>query len=218
MSKRLKRQVIGAVPWSIAEGLVNGLAGLALTFVLAWFFEPTEVGQATIALAIVGVIEIIAGIGLVEAFIGARSGDTLVSDTAFTAVFSLAVVAVVVCWFLAGPIGRFYDQPHVSELLQVAALILPVNAIAAIPTGLLVRKMRAAVLTLRMTTGRVVTIAIRPKHAPRRPAGRTCRQGALAVHHRAVGPMRFCSEVFETETPEPPPAPDSSTSRPVRLE
>jgi O-antigen/teichoic acid export membrane protein len=158
VSKRLKRRVIGAVPWSVAESVVNGLAGLALTFVLAWFLEPMEVGQATIALAVVGVIEIIAGLGLVEALIGAKSGDTRVSDTAFTAVFFFAAVAAGLCWFLAGPIGRFYGQPHVAQLLEVAALILPVNALAAIPTGLLVRKMRAAVLTLRMMTGRVVTI------------------------------------------------------------
>jgi O-antigen/teichoic acid export membrane protein len=158
VSKRLKRQLIGAVPWSVAESLVNGLAGLALTFVLAWFLEPTEVGQATIALAVVGVIEIIAGFGLVEALIGAKSGDTRVSDTAFTALFCFSVVAAGLCWFIAGPIGCFYGQPHVAQLLEVAALILPVNALVAIPTGLLVRKMRAAALTLRMMTGRVVTI------------------------------------------------------------
>jgi len=158
VSKRLKRQVIGAVPWSVAESVVNGLAGLALTFVLAWFLEPTEVGQATIALAVVGVIEIIAGLGLVEALIGAKSSDTLVSDTAFTALFSFAFGAAGVCWLLAGPIGHFYGQPHVTQLLEVAALILPVNALAAIPTGLFVRKMRAAALTLRIMTGRVVTI------------------------------------------------------------
>src|SRR5262245_41371733 len=146
------------MPWSVAESLVNGLAGLALTFVLAWFLEPTEVGQATIALAVVGVIEIIAGLGLVEALVGAKSVDTRVSDTAFTAVFLLAVVAAGLCWILAGPIGNFYGQPHVAQLLEAAALILPVNALAAIPTGLLVRKMRAAALTLRMMTGRVVTI------------------------------------------------------------
>jgi len=158
VSKRLKHQVIRAVPWSVAEGVINGLAGLALTFVLAWLLEPAEVGEATIALAVVGVIELVAGLGMTEAVVGARSGDTRVSDTAFTAVFSLSIAAAGICWLLAGAIGRFYGQPAIVELLEVAALILPVNALVAIPTGLMMRKMRAAAVTLRMTSARVVTI------------------------------------------------------------
>jgi O-antigen/teichoic acid export membrane protein len=158
LSKHLKRQVIRAVPWTVAESLVNGLAGLALIFVLAWLLEPAEIGQATIALAIVGTAEIIAGLGMVEALVSAKSGDTRVSDTAYTTVVVLAVVAAGLCYVVAEPVGRFYDQPHVAELLEVAALILPVNALVAIPTGLFIRKMRAPALTLRMTGARVATI------------------------------------------------------------
>jgi O-antigen/teichoic acid export membrane protein len=158
VSKRLKDQVIRAVPWSVAESLVNGLAGLALTFILAWFLEPAEVGEATIALAVVGMIEIIAGLGMTEAVVGAKSADTRVSDTAFTTVFSLSIAAAGVCWLLAGTIGRFYGQPAIVDLLRVAALILPLNALVAIPTGLMMRKMRAAPVTLRMTSSRVATI------------------------------------------------------------
>jgi PST family polysaccharide transporter len=159
VSKRLKHQVIRAVPWTVAESVVNGLAGLALTFVLAWFLEPAEVGQATIALSVVGVIEIVAGLGMVEALVGARSSDTLVSDTAFTTVFVLALAAAACCYLFAGPIARFYGEPQVAPLLEVAALILPVNALVAIPTGLFMRKLRASAVTVRMTASRVAMIA-----------------------------------------------------------
>ncbi len=159
MSTRLKRQVIRALPWSFAEGVVNGVAGLALTFILAWFLEPKELGQATIALAIVGIVEILAGLGMIEALIRARSADTRASDTAFTAVMISSLAAAGLCWLLAAPIGRFYGDPHIVTLLEVAALILPLNALAAIPTALLTRKMRAGALTLRMMASRVVTIA-----------------------------------------------------------
>lgn len=160
MSQRLKRQVIRALPWSVAESVVNGLAGVGLMFVLAWLLEPAEIGQATIALSVVGVAEVIAGLGMVEALVGARSGDTRVSDTAFTTVVAAAAVAAAVCFALAGPVGRLYREPHVTELLQVAVLILPVNALVAVPTGLFIRKMRAAAVTVRMTVSRVATIAV----------------------------------------------------------
>ena len=158
MSARLKRQVIRALPWSFAESIVNGFAGLALTFLLAWFLEPKELGQAGIALAVVGIVEIVTGLGMIEAVVGAHSADTRVSDTAFTSVMISGVAAAALCWGLAGLIGRLYDDPHIVELLQVAALILPVNALVAIPTALLTRKMRAGALTLRMMASRVVTI------------------------------------------------------------
>ncbi len=158
MSKRLKRQVIRALPWSVAESVVNGLAGVALMFVLAWLLEPKEIGQATIALSVVGVAEVLAGLGMVEALVGARSADTRVSDTAFTTVVTASLAAAGACYLLAGPVGRLYGEPHVTELLQVAAFILPVNALVAIPTGLFIRKMRAAAVALRMTASRVATI------------------------------------------------------------
>jgi PST family polysaccharide transporter len=158
VSERLKRQVIRAVPWSVAESVVNGLAGIGLMFVLAWLLEPAQIGQATIALSVVGVAEVIAGLGMVEALVGARSGDTRVSDTAFTAVVAAALVAAVACYLLAGPVGRLYREPNVTGLLEVAAFILPVNALVAIPTGLFIRKMRAAAVTVRMTVSRVATI------------------------------------------------------------
>ena len=159
MSKRLKRQVIRAVPWSVAEGVVSGLAGVALMFVLAWLLEPAEIGQATIALSVVGIAESLAQLGMAEAVVGAKSGDTRMSDTAFTTVAVLGVLASGVCYLLAGPIGHFYRDPHVIDLVQVAALILPLNALVAVPTGLFIRKMRASVVTLRMTVARIATIA-----------------------------------------------------------
>ena len=158
MSKRLKTQVVRAVPWSIAESVLNGLAGLALIFTLAWLLTPAEIGKATVALAIVGAAEILAQIGMVEALVGAKSAHTRASDTAFTVVIAMSVVAAVFCFLRADDVGRFYNEPEISELLKVAALILPINALAAAPTGLLVRKMRAAAVTLRMTVTRIVTI------------------------------------------------------------
>jgi O-antigen/teichoic acid export membrane protein len=147
-----------ALPWTVAESIVNGVAGLALVFVLAWFLEPREVGQAGVALAAVGIAEIFAGLGMIEALVGARSADTRSSDTAFTAVIVASVATAGLCWLLAGPIGRLYGDPHIVQLIEVAALILPVNALVAVPTALLTRKMRAGALTLRMMTSRVTTI------------------------------------------------------------
>ena len=58
----------------------------------------------------------------------------------------------------AEAVGRVYTEPEIAQLLKAAVFILPLNALVAAPTGLLVRKMRAAAVTLRMTATRIVTI------------------------------------------------------------
>src|SRR5262249_10121607 len=70
----------------------------------------------------------------------------------------MSVLAAAVCYSAAGLVGRFYNEPEVARLLEVAALILPVNALVAVPTGLFLRNMRAAAVTLLMPSTRHVTI------------------------------------------------------------
>ncbi|MBB3938024.1 oligosaccharide flippase family protein [Aureimonas phyllosphaerae] len=158
MSSRLHKQVARAVPWSLAESLVNGLVGLGMTFIFAWLLDPTQVGHAVIALALVGTVEILFGLGLVEALIAARSSHTTASDTAFTGVMMFSLVGAGLCLVAAHPLAVLYDDPELAPLIMVAALTLPLNASIAIPTALLTRKMRAAALTLRMMATRVTVL------------------------------------------------------------
>ncbi|NGO66154.1 oligosaccharide flippase family protein [Rhizobium daejeonense] len=158
MSSRLKSKTMRALPWSFVESLINGIVGLAQTFVLTWFLSPDQMGRAAIALAIVGTVEIIATLGMGEAVIAASSSHTRITDTAFTGTMAATAVAMVLCWLIAGPVASLYGEPEVAGLLTLAILTLPFNNFVAVPTALFTRKMRAAVVTLRITMGRVMTL------------------------------------------------------------
>ena len=158
MSSRLKSKTLRALPWSFVESVVNGVVGIAQTFVITWFLAPEQMGLAGIALAVVGTIEIISNLGMSEAVIAAPSSHTRVSDTAFTGVMVATIVGTLICLLLAGPVATLYGEPEVAGLLMLAALTLPFNNFVVVPTALFTRKMRAAVVTLRITMGRVMTL------------------------------------------------------------
>ncbi|MGO4440709.1 oligosaccharide flippase family protein [Rhizobium sp. RAF56] len=158
MTKRLTRKVVAAVPWAVGEGVMNGIVGIGQIFLLTWLLKPVDMGHAAIVMAIVGTIEILASMGISDAVVGAPSSDTRLTDSAFTGALVLASGAAIVSFLVAGPVGRFYDDPLITDLIRVAAIIPPLNALLAVPSGLLARKMRAAALTLRMTLGRLALL------------------------------------------------------------
>lgn len=158
MSNRLKSKTMRALPWSFVESLVNGVVGLAQTFVLTWFLAPDQMGRAVIALAIVGTVEIIATLGMGEAVIAAPSAHTEITDTAFTGTMGATLIAMLLCWLAAYPVATLYGEPEVAGLLTLAVLTLPFNNFVAVPTALFTRKLRAAVVTLRITMARLLTL------------------------------------------------------------
>ncbi len=160
MQPRLKRQVVRAVPWSLAESVVNGLVGVGTVLAYAWLLLPEEVGRATIALATVGFLELAAALGMAEAVVGARSGDTRVTDTAFTASLTAAIVAAGLAFALAEPVAALYGDPDLAALMRLAIVLLVANTLLVVPTGMLTRKMRAGAVTMRMTLSRVVGLVL----------------------------------------------------------
>lgn len=160
MHARLKHQVVRAVPWSLAESVINGLVGVGTVLAYAWLLQPAEVGRATIALAGVGFLELVAALGLTEAVVGSRSGDTRVTDTAFTASLAATIAAAGLALALADPVAAFYGDPELAGLIRLAILLLVANTLMVVPTGMLTRKMRAGAVTVRMTLSRVTGLAI----------------------------------------------------------
>jgi O-antigen/teichoic acid export membrane protein len=157
-ANRLRGRIKHALPWSIAESFSNALIGLSTTFVLTWFLTPRDMGSAAIALSIVGLVEIIAQLGMTEAFIAAPSGLTKISDTAFSGVMVSTTVAAIGCAICA-PLGaRLFSDPGLTPLIMIAALTLPLNGLVVVPTALLTRKMRARPLMIRFTSGRLMTL------------------------------------------------------------
>jgi teichuronic acid exporter len=124
--------------------------------VIGRFIAPVELGAASTAIATVAVIEVVSSAGLQEAVVRSRSADTDVTDTAFIMAMTFAVLGMVVCYLAALGVAAAFGDRRLIALVLVASLLLPFNALAAVPSAILRRKMRAGVLTRRIIAGKIL--------------------------------------------------------------
>lgn len=160
MSKRLESRVMRAAPWAVAEAVSNALSGVASIFVAGWLLAPADIGRAGIAIGLVMLLGLATGLGIQESLIRHRSVHASVTDTAFTGLMVLGGAGVALCWLIAAPVGWLFHDPTLFLLLGVTSFLLLLNAVMAVPTALLTRKMRANVLTRRMMLSRISQVVV----------------------------------------------------------
>jgi|GEM_PF-1622746 len=157
MAAKLNSLLKKAVPWTILDGAFNLVYSIAMVVLLGFFLEPTELGLAAAALAITQFVEATYATGMQESVVRAPSGHTDQSDTAHTLALSFSVAGALFCCFIAWPVSYLYDQSELFDLILVASLVLPLNALFSIPTGILSRKIRAKILTSRIMLAKTLS-------------------------------------------------------------
>lgn len=159
-AKSPTQRLIRSAPWAIADGLITILYSLGVVIVVGRTVTPAEFGLASVALALVMVVEVVSSAGLEEAVIQFPTGHTRVTDTAFTVGMALAIAGALVSIGLAFPISWAYGEPRLVELVAVASGIIIGNAAFRVPSAVLARKMRAQALTKRTAVGRITGLLV----------------------------------------------------------
>lgn len=155
MRARLRR----AAPWAAAESLFSAAATLLSTLIVARLLTPSDFGLASIAFAVVAIVQLLAFAGVPQAMLRTPSLTPRLSDQGFWVLLALGAVATLACWLLAAPLARFYGAPLLFWLVAVQALDCLLQALVQFPTALLTRKMRTRSLALRMLWFKAVSIA-----------------------------------------------------------
>jgi len=155
VAAHLTQKLIRGIPWIAGESLFNILCSVLTVVLIGRFIAPAEFGLATTATATVLLVELLSSAGIAEAVVRARSGDTIVTDTAFVAAMAFAFMGMGVCALAAYPIASMFGDQRLIALILAACLLLPLNACAAVPQAIMTRKIRAAKLTRRLIGGRI---------------------------------------------------------------
>jgi O-antigen/teichoic acid export membrane protein len=152
---RLRR----AAPWAAAESLFSAGATLVSTLVVARLLTPSDFGLASIAFAIVAIVQMLAFAGMPQAMLRTPNLVPRLSDQGFWVLLALGILATFACWLLAAPLARFYSAPLLLWLIAVQGIDCVLQALVQFPTALLTRKMRTRSLALRMFWFKAVSIA-----------------------------------------------------------
>lgn len=138
----LSRLALHGTFWSYLSFIGGKLLTFASTVVLARLLVPSEFGLMGYCMIAIQYLDLLMTFGLDAALI-ARS-DKL--EEAANANFIIGLVSgfflYALTWFTAPLIAVFFNEPKVTELLRVVALVLPLSALGIVPGALLQRELR----------------------------------------------------------------------------
>ena len=150
----LDTRIMRSSAWGIlGYGGANALA-LVTTLVLARLLVPSDFGLVALALVLLAVAQIAQDSGLGAALIVHR-GDVRRASAAVLVFSPLVAVGLYLVYFIAAPIAAgFFDEPQLTEVLRVMALVLVLRGLTIMPLALLQRQMRFGPITAMELVGR----------------------------------------------------------------
>ncbi len=155
MAGHLTQKLVRGIPWIAGESFFNIFCSVMTVVLIGRFISPAEFGVAGTATATVLLVEVLSSAGISEAVVRSRSGDTIITDTAFVTAMAFAFAGMGICALAAYPVALIFGDKRLVALILAASLLLPLNACAAVPAAIMTRKIRAAKLTRRLIGGRI---------------------------------------------------------------
>jgi PST family polysaccharide transporter len=145
----LRTAVASGVGWTAAQKWSLRLASVLTFVVLGRLLGPADIGLATLALACLGVIGVVAELGVTTFLVQTESWDEDTRSTAFWTAMALSFAAAGLVVGMAVPLGTLLGQPRLTPVLMALAPILPLTALSAVPMAILQRELRFREIALR---------------------------------------------------------------------
>jgi O-antigen/teichoic acid export membrane protein len=140
--QKLSTQAVQSTFWAY----ISFLSGKALVFVstiiLARLLVPEQFGMMGYCLIAIQYLDALNGLGVDAAVISRRDKVAEAANAAFVISLISGVVMFAVAWLTAPRIAVFFDEPEVTQLFRVIAIVLPFSAVGSVPMAMLQRALR----------------------------------------------------------------------------
>lgn len=156
---RIVSRVTRSARWAFVESLLGAAASLGTILVLARFVGPAEFGRAGIAVAVSAIVQAAVLGGMPDAIVRAPSADTKLTDSMFWATLAIGTIGALMIAAIGLGTALWWDDARLGALIAVQGITTVSVAAAAIPTGLLLRKMRTRALANRTATAKFAGLA-----------------------------------------------------------
>lgn len=130
------------VNWTVVGKFGQHLLHFAFSVVLARLLVPADFGLVVTVQVFTGVAGVIAGGGMGQALIQAKTLGPRDTQAVFTAQLAIGIGLYLLFFTLAPWFARWFDQPLYNTLMRVSALSFILRPFANIPNSLLQREMR----------------------------------------------------------------------------
>jgi O-antigen/teichoic acid export membrane protein len=153
----LKHKTISGIKWTLAASIVQRIISFGTTVVLARILSPADFGLFALAFVMIDGFGIFKSLGFDSALVRRKDVDIeRACNTAFFLIPAMGMILFVILFFFA-PIGaKFLNNPQVTNVIRVLAVIFVFSCFAKVPQTLLYRDMKFKFKTLAELGGTII--------------------------------------------------------------
>jgi O-antigen/teichoic acid export membrane protein len=152
----LSSKVIRGAVWSAAETWGRQATIFAIFIVLARHLGPNALGLAALAMMVPTILCVFMVNGIPDALIQRPEIQPMHLDSTFWLLVGVGAALSALTWAFAGTIGIAFSQPDLQDLVRWASIIILLQAVAAVPTAILKRRLNFRLFALRTLAGTAV--------------------------------------------------------------
>lgn len=156
----IERQTLIALKWASFAKLTGQIVSWAATLLVIRLLLPADYGLMAVVSVLISVLSTIAELGIGAAVVQAPSitREELAKVSGLVIIFNAATFALLLLF--APLVAWAYSEPRLTLLVQVAALQLPISAVATLPQALAQRELNFKWLAWVELTSVVVASAV----------------------------------------------------------
>ena len=137
MAKSIRTNIISGLKWNAIGQFSRQIINFILMVILTRLLLPSEFGQIGILLVFIGIADVFINSGLNTALIQKNSTSNADYSTVFFFNLSVSLVFYLILFFSAPLIADFFEEPELSSLLRILALVFVINALGTIQATIL---------------------------------------------------------------------------------
>lgn len=138
----LRDKTISGVFWSFLQKIGSRGIGLVTTIVLARILTPRDFGLIGMLTIFIVVSQTLVQAGFSQALIQKKDADEEDYSSVFYINLVMSIVLYAILFFSAPLIAKFYNQPILTDLTRVLALVFVINAFSYVQEAKLTKEMR----------------------------------------------------------------------------
>jgi hypothetical protein len=160
----IKASVVSSLRWTAMAKLCGQVVSWAITLVVIRLLAPGDYGLMAMVTVVIGLLAMVAEMGFGASLVQSATLDRDRVRDLFGVALVLNLLFMGALMAAAPLVARFYGEPRLTFVMQVACVQFALNGLAVVPDALLRRAMRFRALSLieigSGITGNLVTLAL----------------------------------------------------------
>lgn len=143
--------------WDLVGKFGIQIVSFVISILLTRLLSPEEYGIMGMAMVVVSFAHIFLDLGFNRAIVQQQDVSPLQYSTVFYLNAGVALLLTALCFFLAGPLAVFYNQPLIKPVFKVVSFSFLLNGLNLVPSAMLYKRMQFKVNSIQSLVSAVLS-------------------------------------------------------------